>query len=197
MATAPLPQSWFTRDVVEVAIDLLGRHLRRDGVVLRITEVEAYLGPSDSAAHTRMGRTARNAPMWGPGGHAYVYLCYGLHHMLNVVTGDGEGTAVLIRSAEPVKGLATVRRRRGGKDGPALLTGPGKLGQALDLSTDWSGHPLFEPGGLDLLPGEPAARIIKGPRIGIDYARPKDARARLRFADGNSRWVCHRAKLRP
>lgn len=192
-----LPQAWYTRDVVSVARDLLGRHLRRGRVILRITEVEAYLGPSDSAAHTRMGRTPRNAPMWGPGGHAYVYLCYGLHNMLNIVTGNCEGTAVLVRSAEPVAGLAVVRKRRGEMSGRSLLTGPGKVGQALDLSTAWSGHALFQPGGLELLEGTPAARVITGARIGIEYAAKKDIRARLRFADADTDWVSHRSSLRP
>lgn len=190
-----LPQNWYFRDVVDVAKDLVGRHLRRDGVVLRITEVEAYCGPTDSAAHTSKGRTPRTEPMWGPGGHAYVYLCYGLHHMLNVVTGDHEGTAVLIRSAELVAGAATVMRRRGGMRGSALLNGPGKLGQALELSTDWSGHAFFAPGGLELLEGTPAKRLISGPRVGIDYARAKDLRAPLRFADADSEWVSHRKTL--
>lgn len=191
-----LPQSWFNRDVVDVAKDLVGRYLQRDRVVLRITEVEAYRGPSDSAAHTSRGRTPRTEPMWGPGGHAYVYLCYGLHNMLNVVTGDHEGKAVLIRSAEIVAGAEIVRRRRGGKDGPVLLTGPGKLGQALDLSTAWSGHALFEPDGLQLLEGTPSRNLIAGRRVGIDYAKAKDIRARLRFADAASLWVSHRSKLR-
>ena len=191
-----LPQEWYFRDVVTVARDLVGRHLKRGNVVLRITEVEAYCGPEDSACHTSMGRTPRNEPMWGDGGHAYVYLCYGIHNMLNVVTGRGEGTAVLIRSAEPVSGLATIRRRRGGKAGPVLLTGPGKLGQALDLSTKCSGHALFKSGGLQLLEGTPAQRLASGPRVGIDYARPKDIRARLRFADADSIWVTHRKLLR-
>jgi DNA-3-methyladenine glycosylase len=191
----PLPQEWYRREVVTVAKDLLGRVLHRDGVALRITEVEAYLGPTDTAAHTRMGRTPRNAPMWGPGGHAYVYLCYGLHNMLNIVTGNGDGTAVLIRSCEPVDGLGTFRRRRGGKDGPVLLTGPGKVGQALDLSTHFSGHPLFQRGELMLLPGEPVKQIAAGRRIGIDFAKPKDVRARLRFADADSEWVTHRKAL--
>ena len=193
----PLPQEWYFRDVVTVARDLLGRHLRRGRIVLRITEVEAYCGPSDSASHTSKGRTPRNEPMWGDGGHTYVYLCYGIHNMLNVVTGQGDGTAVLIRSAEPVVGLETIRQRRGGKQGPVLLTGPGKLGQALDLSTEWSGHALFQSGGLQLLEGEPVMRVASGPRVGIDYARAKDIRARLRFADADSEWVTHRRRLRP
>lgn len=192
-----LPCGWYRRDVVEVARDLPGRYLMRDRVVLRITEVEAYRGPSDSAAHTSKGRTPRNEPMWGPGGHAYVYLCYGLHNMLNVVTGNGDGTAVLVRAAEPVEGHAVIRERRGGREGPVLLTGPGKIGQALGLSTEWSGHALFDPGGLELHEGAPARRLCAGPRVGIDYARPRDVRARLRFADADSDWVTRRGDLRP
>ena len=189
----PLPQSWYAQSTVLVARDLIGRHLKRGRVVVRITETEAYLGPDDSACHTSMGRTARNAPMWGPAGHAYVYLCYGLHNMLNVVTGNG--AAVLIRAAEPVAGLSVICSRRGGKDGPALLTGPGKVGQALGLSTEWSGHALFKAGGLMLLPGAAATNLVCGPRIGIDYADPSDREARLRFADGESRWVSQRNRL--
>jgi DNA-3-methyladenine glycosylase len=192
-----LPPGWYRRDVKAVARDLLGRWLRRDEVTLRITEVEAYLGPQDSACHTAAGRTARNAPMWGPGGHAYVYLCYGIHHMLNVVTGDGDGAAVLIRSCEPVEGLEIVRARRGGKAGPLLLTGPGKVGQALALDIGFSGHPLFEAGGLELLQGAPVRRLLRGRRVGIEYARPADARAPLRFADADSEWVSRRMGLRP
>lgn len=191
-----LPQAWYVRDVVEVARDLVGRYLKRGQVVLRITEVEAYNGPTDSASHTSKGRTPRNEPMWGPGGHAYVYLCYGIHNMLNVVTGDAEGKAVLIRSAEVVKGEPTVRVRRNGLTGPGMLTGPGKLGQALDLSTELSGHPFYHAGGLEILAGTPARRLISGARVGIDYARPKDVRARLRFADAESLWVSQRSKLK-
>ncbi len=190
-----LPQSWYYRDVIEVARDLLGRHLKRGSVVLRITEVEAYLGPHDSAAHTRMGRTRRNAPMWGPGGHAYIYLCYGIHNMLNVVTGNGDGAAVLIRSCEVVRGLSVVRHRRQGAEGPLLLAGPGKVGQALDLSTQLSGHALFTSGKLELHAGGPATSIRKGTRIGIAYARRKDVRAQLRFADGDSHCVTGRSAL--
>lgn len=191
-----LPQEWFTRDVVEVAGDLVGRYIVRGGVTLRITEVEAYCGPQDSGCHTRMGRTARNMPMWGPGGHAYVYLCYGLHNMLNVVTGDGEGKAVLIRAGEPVRGVDIIRRRRGGRNGPGMLTGPGKVGAALDASIELSGQAMFQTGPLELHEGVPATRLSAGPRIGIDYARPKDVKARLRFADADSAWVSHAKTLR-
>lgn len=194
----PLSQSFFARDALEVAPDLLGRHLVRGEVTLRITEVEAYCWPDDTANHCRMGRTPRNAPMWGPAGHAYVYLCYGLHRMLNVVTNaEGEGAAVLIRACEPVRGLETVRRRRGGKDGPVLLSGPGKVGAALDLETTWSGHPLFRRGELEVRAGDAVGAIVVGPRVGVDYAEPAHREAPWRFAIAGSKWVSHRSTLVP
>ena len=193
-----LDQRFFARDVRTVALDLLGRELRRDGVVLRITEVEAYAGPEDSASHARFGRTARNAPMWGPAGHAYVYVCYGIHSMLNVVAErDGQAAAILIRSCEPIAGLDVVRARRGGKAGPVLLTGPGKIGAALALDTSFSGHALFEPGGLTLHEGEPAREVLAGARVGIDYAEPIDRDRPLRFAVRGSRWITKANTLSP
>src|SRR5688500_13424039 len=120
-AGAPLlPQAFYARDALVVAPELLGKLLVHGGVVLRITEVEAYRHPGDTANHCRAGRTSRNEPMWGAAGHAYVYLCYGLHSMLNLVTDrEHEGAAVLIRAAEPVAGLSVIAARRGGKTGPA------------------------------------------------------------------------------
>ena len=192
-----LPQSFYERDVVEVARDLLGKVLRRERVALRITEVEAYCWPGDTACHAKAGETARNAAIWGPPGHAYVYFCYGLHNMLNVVTGrDREAAAVLVRACEPVDGLPTIRRRRGDKDGPVLLTGPGKVAQALALNTSFSHHPLFRRGGLTLEDGPAPAGLLVGPRIGIDYALPEHRELPWRFADADSAWVTQRAGLR-
>lgn len=192
-----LPRSFLARDVLEVAPDLLGRYLRHEGVVLRITEVEAYRWPGDTACHARSGRTPRNAPLWGPPGRVYVYLCYGLHNMLNIVTGDdGSAQAVLVRACEPVAGLSEIRRRRGGKSGPVLLTGPGKVGQALDLDTSWSNHALTRPGGLTLHEGSPPARIVVGPRVGIDYAEPEHRALPWRFAEAQSAWVTRARELR-
>ena len=180
-----------------MARDLLGQEIWRGGVGLRITEVEAYRYPDDSANHCRAGQTARNAPMWGPPGHAYVYLCYGLHQMLNLVTNqNGEGAAVLIRSCEPLSGHATIRRRRGGKEGPVLLTGPGKVGQALGLDTTFSGHALYRRGGLEVREGAPVGDIAVGSRIGIGYAEPEHQHAEWRLADAGSSWVSHPAQLR-
>lgn len=199
-----LSQMFFARDVDTVAMDLLGKHLVRDRgepteLVLRITEVEAYGGPEDTASHCRMGRTARNAPMWGPPGHAYVYLCYGLHQMLNIVTNEeGRAEAVLVRSCEPISGLAVLSARRGQRGGASLLAGPGKVGAALALDRSFSGAPLFVPGPLEVHTGEPvhAGRILRGPRIGIDYATPHDRRAPRRFVVAGSPWVSHSRGLR-
>lgn len=192
-----LPRSFFARDVLEVAPDLVGRHVQLGDVVVRITEVEAYRWPGDTACHARAGRTPRNAPLWGPPGRAYVYLCYGLHHLLNVVTGDeGHAQAVLVRAAEPVHGLSTIRRRRGGKDGPVLLTGPGKVAQALGLDTSWSHRPVYGRDGLRVLPGDPVAGLLVGPRVGIEYAAPEHRRLPWRFAASGSPWVTERKTLR-
>jgi DNA-3-methyladenine glycosylase len=198
MTARLLPQSFYARDALEVAQDLLGQEIWRGVVGLRITEVEAYRYPEDSANHCRAGRTSRNAPMWGPPGHAYVYLCYGIHHMLNLVTNDrGEGAAVLIRSCEPIAGEQAIRRRRGGKSGPTSLTGPGKVAQALGLDTSFSGHPLFVGGGLEVRRGSDASDILSGPRVGIGYAEEEHQRAPWRLALADCPWVSHRRMLRP
>lgn len=192
-----LPRSFYARDVVVVARDLLGRVLRRDGVALRITETEAYRWPGDTACHARSGKTERNAALWGPGGRAYVYLCYGLHQMLNVVTGaDGTAAAVLVRACEVAGGLDVVRARRGGKDGPVLLTGPGKVGQALAIDTSWSGHELWRPGGLTAHAGAEPEEVLVGPRVGIDFAEAEHRALPWRFAVGGTRWVTHPKTLR-
>jgi len=214
-----LPQEFFEVDALVLAPRLLGKLLRRDEVILRITEVEAYR-PNDSACHGRFGITARTAPVFGPAGHAYVYLCYGLHMMLNVVADmEGVGAAVLIRSCSPVTGLETIQRRQGQQtEKPILLTGPGKVGQALGLSTDWSNHPLYTPGmlgrspnitqnrwigsfrsprndlftlsgGLDVLDGPEPEAILVGPRVGIDYASPEHVAAPWRFAIAGTPWI--------
>ena len=197
MSSELLPGSFYDRDALEVARDLLGCHIVRDEIVLRVTEVEAYRWPGDSANHCFAGRTKRNEPMWGPPGHAYIYLCYGIHHLLNFVTGPAdEGAAVLIRSCEPIEGLDLIRSRRRGLDGPALLTGPGKVGSALGLDTSWNDHRLFDPGGLEVRAGDQKVPVLRGPRIGIDFARPKDVRAPWRLAAAGTLWVSQRSKLR-
>jgi DNA-3-methyladenine glycosylase len=183
--------------VDQAARALLGALLVRGGVTLRITEVEAYGGPEDSASHARHGRTPRNAPMWGPPGRAYLYFCYGMHWMLNVVTGpEGEATAVLIRSAEVVSGLDEVLlRRKASKATFGLCAGPGKVAQALGLDRSFDGHDLRLPGGLELRPGAPPETVLTGPRLGIGFATPKDQARSWRFAAGDSRAVLQRKAL--
>ncbi|KAI7729464.1 hypothetical protein M8C21_020371 [Ambrosia artemisiifolia] len=185
-----LGPDFYQIDALHLAPRLLGKYLKRDDVVLQITEVEAYRS-NDSACHGRVGVTPRTAPLFGPGGHAYVYLCYGLHTMLNVVADkQGIGSAVLIRSCAPVTGLETIKQRRGqDTEKPVLLTGPGKVGQALGITTDWSNQPLFTPGGLELLDGPDVTEIVVGPRVGIDYALPEHVGALWRFAIAGSPWI--------
>ncbi len=181
-----IPASFFERDALIVAKELLGMRLHRGPIALEITETEAYRWPDDSASHARSGKTARNAAMWGPPGRCYVFLCYGVHHMLNVVTHpEGEAAAVLLRSARVLAGLDVVAKRRRGRTGPDVAAGPGKLAQALGLDLTWNGHPLHEEGGLELRFGHRPARILAGPRVGIDYARPEHVRAPWRFASGD------------
>ncbi|MDR1840339.1 MAG: DNA-3-methyladenine glycosylase [Holophagales bacterium] len=180
-----IPQSFYLRPVEVVAPELLGKLLCRNGVVLRITEVEAYGGSEDSASHCRFGHTERNAPMWGMGGHCYVYLCYGIHQMLNIVAGfEGGGAAVLIRSCEVVEGLEKVLERRRAKPGMTtaiLCNGPGKVAQALAIDKSFNNHPLFLPSGLELREGSRPASIERSGRIGIGYASESDKSALLRY----------------
>ena len=186
-----IPQSFYRRDADLVARELLGQLLVRDEVVLHITEVEAYGGPEDSASHVRHGRTDRNAIMWGKGGHAYLYLCYGLHWMLNVVTGEeGQGAAVLIRACEPVAGTNTLlARRMMTAVKPALLAGPGRVAQGLNLDKVFNGESLFRKGGLELREGEPPHAILMGPRVGIAFATQEDQQALRRYAVAGTPWI--------
>jgi DNA-3-methyladenine glycosylase len=193
----PLPKSFFQRPVEQLAPALLGCRIVRGPVVMTITEVEAYAGPEDSASHARFGVTQRNATMFGPGGHAYVYLCYGIHNMLNISADvAGRASAVLIRACEPVAGIEHIRVRRGGaargsKSDAALLTGPGKVGAALEVDPSWSGHPLYRKQDLYLVPGDPPAGVLVGPRVGIDYAAPADRARPWRFAAAASTCISH------
>ncbi len=193
-----LPEAFFTGEVDAVAKGLLGGLLVREDVVLKITEVEAYGGPEDSASHCRFGHTPRNAPMWEGGGRAYVYRCYGIHWMLNVVTGlPGQGAAVLVRACEPLEGLERIQSRRGGAKGSALLAGPGRVAQALGLDGDWSGHLLHRPGGLELRRGPAPVRLVGGPRVGIAFATLQDQQAIRRWAIADTPWVSRPRGLEP
>ncbi|CAM8976199.1 unnamed protein product [Rhodiola kirilowii] len=188
-----LNPGFFQVDALELAPRLLGKFFeerRRCSADYRGKKVEAYR-QDDSASHGRFGVTPRTAPIFGPGGHTYVYLCYGLHAMLNIVADkEGVGAGVLIRSCAPVCGLETIQERRRQKtEKPVLLSGPGKVGQALGLSTDWSNHPLYTPGGLELLDGPEPEKLLTGPRVGIDFALPEHVNALWRFAIAGTPWI--------
>ena len=164
-----LKRDFFARSVHEVAPDLIGATLLVDGVGGLIVEVEAY-DQQDPASHGYRGRTPRNAAMFGPPGHAYVYRSYGVHWCLNLVCG-GEGVpeAALIRALEPTAGVDIQQSRRGLEDVRALCSGPGKLCQALGITGEHDGL------ALDLPPFRIEARveipeIVTGPRIGITRA---------------------------
>jgi len=195
-----LGREFYQRPTVRVARDLLGkllvRRTREGTVAVRLHEVEAYLGPTDPAAHTFGGRrTPRVATMWGEAGHAYVFLVYGLHHCLNLVTvGGGAGQAVLLRGGAVVLGRDLARRRRGPAIADrALADGPGKLGQALAISLDDDGIDVCDrPSGLwlcdDGLRVGPR-RIRRGPRVGVHYAG-EAAEWPLRFLATALPWGC-------
>ena len=179
-------RTWFDRPAEAVARDLLGArlvHAAADAVVGgRIVEVEAYAGPEDLAAHSSRGRTARNAVMFGLPGHLYVYLVYGLHHCLNIVTGPGDKPeAVLIRALAIGGGADLARARRGDRSPEIrLASGPGNVGQALGVDRSLNGADLLAgPVRVEPRTGPvPAIRI--GTRIGVAYAGEWAARP-MRF----------------
>ncbi|HEY2955957.1 MAG TPA: DNA-3-methyladenine glycosylase [Candidatus Eisenbacteria bacterium] len=182
----PLPRRFYQRPVVAVARAVLGRLLVQDApggrVSGRIVEVEAYGDGGDPASHARFGRTARNASMFGPGGHAYVYFTYGMHHCLNLVTGAaGRASAVLVRALEPVEGVEIMRRRRGPLPVPRLARGPGCVAQALGLTRAHDGLDLTR--GPLWISDRPARRaglpIARGPRVGIRAGLERAWRFRL------------------
>jgi len=178
-----LPRSFYDRDTVEVAHDLLGQHLVHvvAGVerVGRIVEVEAYLGPHDLAAHSARGLTKRTRVMFGPPGFAYVYLIYGMHWCMNVVTQEeGKASAVLLRAVEPVKNIA------GRTQGPALLT------KAMGIDGRLNGHDLLSDDFFVRRARRDDGRlaIVKRPRIGVDYAGHW-ARRLLRFYEKGNPFI--------
>jgi DNA-3-methyladenine glycosylase len=201
--SAALSRGWFERPANIVAPALIGRHLVRrfpDGARcrVRIVETEAY-EPDDPASHAFGGPTARNATMFGPGGHLYVYLSYGIHHCLNVVTGGpGHGAAVLLRAAEPLENLARLARNRGVDAERALCRGPGRLAQALAIDRTFDGVDLLGGGVLWIEPGTavPRSRLEVTPRVGISVATDVP----WRWVEAGSRWATptrRRASARP
>jgi len=164
-----LGAQFFARSVHEVAPEIVGATLLVDGVGGTIVEVEAY-DHEDPAAHGYRGKTARNASMFGPPGHAYVYRSYGVHWCLNLVCdAEGVASAVLVRALEPTSGLDVMRARRALHDERLLCAGPGRLCQALAVTREHDGLPLDRsPFHLRARPSAPD--VVAGPRIGITRA---------------------------
>lgn len=162
-----------TGDAVDVAPRLLGCLLRAGEVVLRITEVEAYAGSGDLAAHAAIGPRPRTAALFAGPGVLYCYLSHGIHICGNIVCGRiGHGSAVLLRAGEVVTGLELARERRPGAADTALARGPGNLGRVMGWTLADSGTRLGED-GLLLTPGEPPAGVASGPRVGVSVAHQR------------------------
>jgi DNA-3-methyladenine glycosylase len=175
-----LGRAFYARDAELVARELIGATLVRDVQGrrrrARIVETEAYLGPHDLASHSSKGQTKRNAAMFGPPGRAYVYVVYGMHHCLNVVTGArGAGAAVLLRAAEPLDGWA------------ARLSGPALLAKAFGVTRKDDRLDLVR-GAIAIEVGEPPAKVAADRRIGVGYAGSW-SRVHLRFLDPSSTHV--------
>jgi DNA-3-methyladenine glycosylase len=168
-----LPREFYARNTVQVAKDLLGKHLVRvkgkTRMVGIIVEVEAYQGSDDPASHAFRGPTPRNVPMFGEPGHAYVYFTYGNHHCLNVTTQTcGTPGAVLIRAIEPLEGISLMRRLRPNVPDSALTNGPGKLTKALGIDKSLNEVDMVEPGVLFVKDAKnEQIEIARSPRIGI------------------------------
>ncbi len=166
---AHLPRSFYERDTIEVARALLGKVLVHGATAGRIVEVEAYLGAGDQAAHSARGRTPRTRVLFGPPGHAYVYLIYGMYECLNIVAEpEGKAGCVLLRALEPLAGIERMKKRRGNRE---LCNGPGKLTQALGITrrhygADLTGGPLR----VEEWPGDPF-EIAVSPRVGISACK--------------------------
>ena len=190
--TKPLTRSFYARPSLAVARALLGRDLARtldDGTVLRarIVECEAYR-QDDPASHSFKGRTPTRETMFGPPGHLYVYVSYGMHFCMNVVTGrDGEGSAVLLRAAEPLEGLERMAELRGLSSPRLLLAGPGRLCQGLAIARSHDGTDLVLGDALRIERGRPVPDedVVVGPRVGLTVAREHP----WRFTVRGSRFV--------
>jgi len=192
-----LPQTFYARSPDQVARALLGKILicttRDVHCAGRIVETEAYFAKDDPACHAARGVTARTRTMFGPPGHAYVYFCYGNHWMMNVVTeAEGHGSAVLIRALEPLEGIATMRRRRGGVRDIDLTNGPGKLCAALGITGRFNDAPL-DAGPLCIADdGYRVATPATSARIGLRVGTELQARF---FVPGNP-YVSRPASIR-
>ena len=184
MSRSRLSREFFARSVHEVAPGLIGSTLLVDGVGGTVVEVEAYDG-EDPASHGYRGRTARNASMFGPPGHAYVYRSYGIHWCLNLVCArEGVAEAALVRALAPTHGLERMRERRGTADERLYCSGPGRLCQALGITALHDGLPLDE-APFELVERPRAVELVAGPRVGISRAIEQP----WRYALAGSRYV--------
>jgi len=175
----PLPRAFYERDAITVARALIGTHLVHGERVARIVETEAYRGPKDLACHARVGLTKRTRTLYGPPGHAYVFLIYGMYDCFNVVCfGEGKGHAVLLRGVEPVSGLPEGARS----------DGPGRLTRALAITRAHDAEDLVEGRVLSILPRTKRPRIATSARVGVAYAGAI-AEAPWRFYDAASTHV--------
>jgi len=188
--TRKLPRAFYGRPTLEVAPDLIGKHIVFNSpagrLSARIVEVEAYIGQGDPACHAARGITGRNAVMFGEPGFTYIYFIYGMYHCLNFVTEqEGSPAAVLLRAAEPRHGLSIMRGNAGGKADDRLLSGPGKFCRAFGLTREHNGLDLT--GRTIYLEDhhDQPGRIITTPRIGINHAVERH----WRFCDAGSRAV--------
>ena len=196
-----LARERLTVDVLPAARLLLGCHLIADGpdgqVMVRLVEVEAYRGLDDPAAHSYRGRTARNAVMFGPPGHLYVYFVYGMHFCANIsCLPDGEPGAVLLRAAEVVSGLAVARLRRPtARSDAELARGPARLATSLGLRREHNGLDLTDPDSpVRLLLGDPvpAEQVNTGPRVGVAAAQDRPWRFWMHGSPAVSTYRRHR-----
>ncbi len=160
-------EAFFARPALEVAADLLGSRIRCAGVIVELTEVEAYAGESDPASHAFRGPTARNSVMFGPPGRVYVYFSYGMHNCMNLVCEPaGTAAAVLLRAGRVVAGCDEARARRGPLPEPALARGPGNLTRALGVTLAWTGTTLWD-GPVRWQPASERPVSQSGPRVGV------------------------------
>jgi DNA-3-methyladenine glycosylase len=180
-----MKRSFFSRSVHEIAPELIGSELYVDGVGGMVVELEAY-DPDDPASHGYGNRrTPRNASMFLPGGHAYVYRSYGIHWCLNLVCGvEGYAAAVLVRALEPMQGLELMQARRGTADERLLCSGPGRLCEALGIAGAYDGLALDRP-PFDLRERKAVPRVVTGPRVGIT----RGADSPWRYGLAGSRFV--------